>query len=1043
MIPFCNGFYLFPLSRAVNSNSLIFDPSEFKIGLYYVTQGNIIIAGDLNAQYISQNSNSSNKKSKHLTDFINSNSLVPVNISNLCSGPNYSFIPSRSMIDHFLIDATTAASCHSCQVIDESRLTLTSDHFPILLKLDLDSHPTSQVTTLSRDTKCIQWHKATTETLQTYSEVLTSKIEQSNSDKYNMNVNCLADSITECLHDAAHDVLPSKPFNKYSKPYWTRDVKLAHDLSRSCRRDWLAAGKPRGAQHQSYANYKRAKCAFRKIQRQESNKYLDKVFLDLDEAAELDYRLFWRLLRNLQNKPNKSCIKLKFDGEEYKSPQEVANGFSKYFECILSDMSILNETVDDDHAAFIRYIQTEVCNKSRNNSKTNSQLEQMISSDEICFAVKQLKTRKAPGWDKVQNEHIIHGGPSLLYYISKLFNAILRNEQIPSAWKLSIIIPIYKGKGKLKSDPNNFRPISLLPCMCKLFEKVLMERINTFLHQLPQRFPCPQQQGFQKKLSCNTAAFNLQETILYNLELHSNVYVAFLDIRKAFDTVWHDALLYKLDKIGIKGKIWRLIKDSYTGIHCKVSINGILSNLIKMRRGVRQGGVTSTGFYLVFIDGLLVELQISGFGAAVCSVRSGNPALADDLALIATSPINLQKMLDIVFAYAYKWLFLIHAEKSCVLTFSCKKRAKAAYPFHIGNAQLREESTTNYLGILQDTSLKSVKRTRASIQKGRNAFHAMIGYGVKPLGINPITAISLYRKIILPSVLYGCEIWNNLSTTEINEIDKFQRYIVKRVQGLPVRTRTDMCESMLGLHPLSSEITIRKLLFLHKIISLPGDSICQMIFLRKLYLYLSGSTITMGFIPDICQLLCEYNLQYILSGSWDIARLPSKSQWKKHVKAAVHSRYTLLWRQRLYCHSDFARFRKLHTSVAPAVVWKMSYSGCDLKLCDFIARLWSSIPEPGNYLCLHCKSYYSDSLSHLVAECKCSQPLKERFLHDCRGILPPELVDTLISADADTFLTIVLSASCWSNLDRAMIDSFLSKSFSFVRSCCRNSCEHS
>ena len=78
-----------------------------------------------------------------------------------------------------------------------------------------------------------------------------------------------------------------------------------------------------------------------------------------------------------------------------------------------------------------------------------------------------------------------------------------------------------------------------------------MERINTFLHQLPQRVPCPQQQGFQKKISCNAAAFNLQETILYNLELHSNVYVAFLDIRKAFDTVWHDALLYKLDKIGI------------------------------------------------------------------------------------------------------------------------------------------------------------------------------------------------------------------------------------------------------------------------------------------------------------------------------------------------------------------------------------------------------------------------------------------------------------------------------------------------------------
>ena len=339
-------------------------------------------------------------------------------------------------------------------------------------------------------------------------------MEQSSLEGLNLNVNGLADRITECIHEAAYDALPLKRFNKYSKPYWTRDVKFAHDISRSCRRDWLAAGKPRGGQHQSYANYKSAKNAFRKIQRLESNKYIDKVFSDLDEAAELDCRLFWRLLRNFKNKPYQSCIKLNFDGKEYRSPHDVANGFSKYFESILSDLSIINDNTGDDRAAFIKYIQTKVCKISNDYTQTNPQLEQTITLDEIRHAVKQPKTRKAPGWDKVQNEHIIHGGPKLLYYVSKLFNAILKNEQIPTAWKLSIIIPIYKGKGKIKSDPDNYRPISLLPCMCKLFEKVLMERINTFLHQLPQRFPCPQQQGFQKQLSCNTAAFNLQETIL-------------------------------------------------------------------------------------------------------------------------------------------------------------------------------------------------------------------------------------------------------------------------------------------------------------------------------------------------------------------------------------------------------------------------------------------------------------------------------------------------------------------------------------------------
>ena len=99
-------------------------------------------------------------------------------------------------------------------------------------------------------------------------------------------------------------------------------------------------------------------------------------------------------------------------------------------------------------------------------------------------------------------------------------------------------------------------------------------------------------------------------------------------------------------------------------------------------------------------------------------------------------------------------------------------------------------------------------------------------------------------------------------------------------------------------------------------------------------------------------------------------------------------------------------------------------SGCDLKLCDFIARQWTSIPDPGNNICLHCKRYYRDSLTHQLTECKCTKTLKDRFLCDCRGILPPELVDVLLTVDADTFVTIVLSASCWSNLDRAMVESF-------------------
>ena len=164
---------------------------------------------------------------------------------------------------------------------------------------------------------------------------------------------------------------------------------------------------------------------------------------------------------------------------------------------------------------------------------------------------------------------------------------------------------------------------------------------------------------------------------------------------------------------------------------------------------------------------------------------------------------------------------------------------------------------------------------------------------------------------------------------------------------------------------------------------------------------------------------------------------------KKQVKSAVLSRSMLLWRRRLYNDNDFVRFRKLHTSVAPAIVWKMSHSGCDLKLCDFIARLWASTPDSGTYICSHCNCQYRDALAHLIAECGCSQNLRESFLHDCIDILPPELLNGLTASDADTFVAAVLSASCWSNLDTEVTEMFLRHAYTFNRNCCRRTCVHS
>ena len=200
----------------------------------------------------------------------------------------------------------------------------------------------------------------------------------------------------------------------------------------------------------------------------------------------------------------------------------------------------------------------------------------------------------------------------------------------------------------------------------------------------------------------------------------------------------------------------------------------------------------------------------------------------------------------------------------------------------------------------------------------------MIGYGVRPRALNPLTSASLYKKIVIPTALYGSELWNNLSKTDIIKVDRLQHYIVKRIQGFKTRTRSDMCESMLGLRKLSTEIDKRKLMFLHKILDLPNDSVCQQLFFRRYFTYLDNNqSIKLGFIPDICALLTKYNIEHLLNNAIALpGQLMSKQTWKNTIHKAVNDCETALWKTRLDEDSDFTLFRTLHSEQRPCILYK-------------------------------------------------------------------------------------------------------------------------
>ena len=159
------------------------------------------------------------------------------------------------------------------------------------------------------------------------------------------------------------------------------------------------------------------------------------------------------------------------------------------------------------------------------------------------------------------------------------------------------------------------------------------------MESLPKYTPC--KEAFRPGYSCLHTAFLFQETITHLCEQKKKVYVALSDVRKAFDTVWHAGLFFKLQQAGITGQAFDFLRQWYEHSTCSVLWNGKPSQTIHINQGVKQEGVLSPFLYKLYVNDLLLELENSGLGARLGDIFTGAPMYADDLALITSSPEEL------------------------------------------------------------------------------------------------------------------------------------------------------------------------------------------------------------------------------------------------------------------------------------------------------------------------------------------------------------------------------------------------------------------
>ena len=189
-----------------------------------------------------------------------------------------------------------------------------------------------------------------------------------------------------------------------------------------------------------------------------------------------------------------------------------------------------------------------------------------------------LKNGVAGGPDITTYEHIKFGGPVLWDILSTFFARTFSSVKVPSQFKVELILPLlFKGKGLEAHNKDNYHGTAMLSVFCKVSEMILVRRLEQIAEE--KGYFSHMQFGFSEGVGCLEASYVISESINRLLEKGGKVFACFLDVRKAFDTLWIPGLLYKLKhELGIDSQVWLVIRELYKYVRGQVLFNSHVSD---------------------------------------------------------------------------------------------------------------------------------------------------------------------------------------------------------------------------------------------------------------------------------------------------------------------------------------------------------------------------------------------------------------------------------------------------------------------------------
>jgi len=340
-----------------------------------------------------------------------------------------------------------------------------------------------------------------------------------------------------------------------------------------------------------------------------------------------------------------------------------------------------------------------------------------------------------------------------------LCNVCWEQGMVPKDWQEACIVPLYKGKGN-KKECANYRGISLLSIPGKLFGRVIIERV---IQQTESQLE-DEQGGFRRGRGCIDQVFGLKEMCEKYLGNGRDLYVAFMDLEKAYDKIDRKAMWQVLQVYGVGGKLLRAVKGFYKESKACVRVSREEGEYFPVKVGLRQGCVMSPWLFNIFMDGVVREVKARVREQGARMVYGGERKwevsqllFADDTALVADSKEKLQSLVTELGRVCDRRKLKVNVAKSKVMRCS-RDGGIGGADIVLNGERLEQVAEFRYLGVDIEARGSMETEVRHRVGEGAKVLGALRGVWRKR-DLSVEAKMGMFEGIVVPSVLYGCEAW--------------------------------------------------------------------------------------------------------------------------------------------------------------------------------------------------------------------------------------------------------------------------------------------